>query len=126
MNDLLMHYNKLLEITQKIYSSSQEDIKIALENLKSAIEGTDSLKLQLDTCLALSKKNEEEIAALERIRKRARTVSYIELGIGIPCLIIGFLPIWTKEQQNIKNLFLGVGGTAITTGAATFVVTVRF
>ena len=78
------------------------------------------------SCLALSKKNEEEIAALERIRKRARTVSYIELGIGIPCLIIGFLPIWTKEQQNIKNLFLGVGGTAITTGAATFVVTVRF
>ena len=121
-----MHYNKLLEITQKIYSSSQEDIKIALENLKSAIEGTDSLKLQLDTCLALSKKNEEEIAALERIRRRARITSYIELGIGIPCLIIGISPIWSKEQQNIKNLFLGVGGTAITTGAATFIVTVRF
>lgn len=126
MNDLLIHYNKLLEITQKIYSSSQEDIKIALENLKSAIEGTDSLKLQLDTCLALSKKNEEEIAALERIRKRSRISSYVELGIGIPCLIIGFLPIWTKEQQNIKNLFLGIGGTAITTGAATFIVTVSF
>ena len=126
MNDLLMHYNKLLEITQKIYSSSQEDIKIALENLKSAIEGTDSLKLQLDTCLALSKKNEEEIAALERIRRRARITSYVELGVGIPCLIIGISPIWSKEQQNIKNLFLGIGGTAITTGVATFVVTVRF
>lgn len=126
MNDLLIHYNKLLEITQKIYSSSQEDIKIALENLKSAIEGTDSLKLQLDTCLALSKKNEEVIALLERIRKRSRITSYVELGIGIPCFIIGFLPIWTKEQQNIKNLFLGIGGTAITTGAATFIVTVSF
>ena len=63
---------------------------------------------------------------VEKIRKKIRTVSYIELGIGIPCFIIGFLPIWTKEQQNIKNLFLGVGGTAITTGAVTFVVTVRF
>ena len=68
----------------------------------------------------------ESIALLEKIRKRTRTVSYIELGIGIPCFIIGFLPIWTKEQQNIKNLFLGVGGTAITTGSATFIVTVRF
>lgn len=126
MNDLLMHYNKLLEITQKIYSSSQEDIKIALENLKSAIEGTDSLKLQLDTCLALSKKNEEEIAALERIRRRARITSYVELGVGIPCLIIGISPIWSKEQQNIKNLFLGIGGTATAAGVATFVVTVRF
>lgn len=126
MNDLLMHYNKLLEITQKIYNSSQEDIKIALENLKSAIEGADSLKLQLDTCLALAKKNEEEIAALERIRKRARTTSYIELGIGVPCLVVGLLPIWTEEQQNIKNLFLGIGAAGTSAGAATFIITFYF
>ena len=126
MNDLLTHYNKLLEIIQKIYSSSQEDIKIALESLKSAIEGTDNLKLRLDTCLTLAKKNEEEIAALERIRKRTRIASYIELGVGVPCLVAGFLPIWTQEQQNIKNLFLGVGGTATVASVATFIITIHF
>lgn len=126
MSDLLNHYNKLLEITQKIYNSSQEDIKIALEELRLAIQGTDSLKLQLNTNLMLAKKNAEEIAALERIRKRTRVLSYIELGVGAPCLIVGALQVWTSDQQNIKNLFLGTGLVATLAGASTFVVTIHF
>lgn len=107
-----------------------ENSKKTLKELKQALlsnkEDTSVVIAKLGELYEKIKKLNETITLLERIRKRARTVSYIELGIGIPCLIIGFLPVWTKEQQNIKNLFLGVGGTAITTGAATFVVTVRF
>ena len=107
-----------------------ENSQKTLEELKKALlsnkDDTSCLVSELGELFEKIKKLNESIALLEKIRKRTRTVSYIELGIGIPCFIIGFLPIWTKEQQNIKNLFLGVGGTAITTGAATFVVTVRF
>ena len=107
-----------------------ENSKKTLKELKQALlsnkEDTSVVIAKLGELYEKIKKLNETITLLERIRKRSRTVSYIELGIGIPCFIIGFLPIWTKEQQNIKNLFLGVGGTAITAGAATFVVTVRF
>lgn len=107
-----------------------ENSQKTLEELKKALlsnkEDTSYLISELGELYEKIKKLNESIALLEKIRKRARTVSYIELGIGIPCFIIGFLPIWTKEQQNIKNLFLGIGGAAITTGATTFVVTVRF
>lgn len=107
-----------------------ENSKKTLKELKQALlsnkEDTSVVIAKLGELYEKIKKLNETITLLERIRKRSRTVSYIELGIGIPCFIIGFLPIWTKEQQNIKNLFLGVGGTAITAGAATFVITVRF
>lgn len=107
-----------------------ENSQKTLEELKKALlsnkDDTSYLVSELGELFEKIKKLNESIALLERIRKRTRTVSYVELGIGIPCFIIGFLPIWTKEQQNIKNLFLGIGGTAIITGAATFVVTVRF
>lgn len=107
-----------------------ENSKKTLKELKQALlsnkEDTSVVIAKLGELYEKIKKLNETITLLERIRKRSRTVSYIELGIGIPCFIIGFLPIWAKEQQNIKNLFLGVGGTAITTGAATFIVTVSF
>ena len=60
------------------------------------------------------------------MKKRVRSTSYIELGIGITCLFFGCLPIWTDEQQNIKNLFLGVGATGTAAGAIGFVFTITF
>ena len=102
------------------------DLGISNKQLGLAIQEIESLKIQIEANLKLASKTAEEIASFERIRKRSRTASYIELGIGIPCFIIGFLPIWTKEQQNIKNLFLGIGVSGAFAGAATFVITVRF
>ena len=60
------------------------------------------------------------------MKKRIRSTAYAELGIGIPCLIIGMLPIWTDEQQNIRDLFLGIGGTATAASGFTFVFTITF
>ena len=101
-----------------------------MKELKQALlsnkDDTSYLISELGDLYEKIKKLNEAIALLEGIRKRARTVSYIELGIGIPCLTIGLFPIWTKEQQNIKNLFLGIGGTAAAAGITTFIITFRF
>lgn len=118
--------NRLSQITEKIIKSQSEDLALALDEWNKAIEDVNLLQTQLEINEKLAKKAQEEIAAYQRMKKRLRTTAYVELGVGIPCLVIGMLPIWTKEQQNIKNLFLGIGGTATAAGGATFVFTITF
>lgn len=118
--------NKISQITEKIIKSQNEDLAVALGEWNKALEDTNLLKTQLEINEKLAKQAQEEIAALKNMKKRIRIVSYIELGIGVPCLVIGCLPIWTPEQQNIKNLFLGIGGTATVAGGFTFAFTITF
>ena len=118
--------NKLSQITEKIIKSQNEDLAMALDEWNRALEDTNILKAQLEINEKLAKQAQEEIAALKNMKKRLRAVSYIELGIGVPCLVLGLLPIWTDEQQNIKNLFLGVGSTATAAGGFTFAFTITF
>lgn len=118
--------NKLSQITEKIIKSQNEDLAMALDEWNKAFEDTNILKAQLEINEKLAKQAQEEIVALKNMKKRLRTVSYIELGIGIPCLTLGLSPIWTNEQQNIKNLLLGIGGTAATSGCVTLVFTIPF
>lgn len=106
--------------------SQLQDLGIVNEQLGLMQQETESLKIQIEANLRLATKMAEEIAALTKMKKRLRTLSYIELGVGVPCLVIGCLPIWTDEQQNIKNLFLGVGGTATAAGGFTFAFTITF
>ena len=106
--------------------SQNEDIGIVNEQLGKAIEDTETIKTRLAVCRMLAEKQAEEIAAYQKMRKRLRTLSYVELGIGVPTLILGCLPIWTPEQQNIKNLLLGVGGTTTAAGGFTFAFTITF
>lgn len=106
--------------------SQNEDIGIINEQLGKAYEDTESIKTRLAICQLLAEKQGEEIAYYSRMKKRVRTASYIELGIGLPTLILGCLPIWTSDQQNIKNLLLGIGGTATSAGAVSFAFTITF
>lgn len=106
--------------------SQLQDLGIVNEQLGLAQQETESLKIQIEANLRLATKMAEEIAAYQRMKKRLRTTAYVELGIGIPCLVIGMLPIWTDEQKNIQNLFLGIGGTSTAAGGATFVFTITF
>ena len=126
LSDLFQHTMKLTEITEKIIKSQNEDMKLALEEWNKAVADTESLKAQIDTNLKLATKLTEELAAYQRMKKRLRVASYVELGVGVPCLVLGLLPIWTDGQQNIKNLFLGIGGTATVAGCATFAFTITF
>ena len=126
MLELQKHYNNLIAILQKMTNSQLQDLGIVNEQLGLATQETESLKVQVEANLRLASKMAEEIAAYEKMKKRLRTTAYIELAVGLPCLAIGCLPIWTDEQQNIKNLFLGVGGTATAAGGFTFAFTITF
>ena len=106
--------------------SQLQDLGIVNEQLGLATQETESLKVQIEANLRLASKMAEEIAAYEKMKKRLHTTAYIELAVGVPCLAVGCLPIWTDEQQNIKNLFLGVGSTATVAGGFTFVFTITF
>ena len=107
-----------------------ENSKKTLKELKQALlsnkEDTSTVIVELGELYEKVKKLNELIASYERMKKRIRLTAYAELGIGIPCLIMGCLPIWTNEQQNIRNLLLGIGGTATAAGGFTFVFTITF
>lgn len=107
-----------------------ENSKKTLKELKQALlsnkEDTSVVVAELGELYEKVKKLNERIASYEKMKRRLRTTSYVELGIGIPCLVIGLLPIWTDEQQNIRNLFLGIGGAATAAGGFTFAFTITF
>ena len=96
------------------------------EQLGLATQETESLKVQIEANLRLASKMAEEIAAYEKMKKRLRTTAYVELAVGVPCLVIGCLPIWTDEQKNIQNLLIGVGATSTIAGGVGFTFTLTF
>ena len=106
--------------------SQLQDLGIVNEQLGLATQETESLKIQIEANLRLASKMAEEIAAYEKMKKRLRTTAYIELAIGVPCLVIGCLPIWTDEQKNIQNLLIGVGATSTIAGGVGFTFTLSF
>lgn len=104
--------------------------KKTLEELKQALlsnkDDTSTVIAELGLLYERVKKLNEEVALYTKMRHRLKTVSYIELGVGVPCLVLGLLPIWTDEQKNIQNLFLGIGSTATISGVFTFTFTITF
>lgn len=103
--------------------SQLQDLGIVNEQLGLATQETESLKIQIEANLRLASKMAEEIAAYEKMKKRLRTTAYVELAVGVPCLVIGCLPIWTDEQKNIQNLLIGVGTTSTIAGGVGFTFT---
>lgn len=96
------------------------------EQLGLATQETESLKLQIAAIERLEAKQYEELCYYKKIRDRVRFISYVELGVGVPCLVLGSLPIWNDSQKNIQNLLLGVGATGTIAGGAGFIFTIRF
>ena len=126
MLELQTHYSNLITILQKMTKSQLQDLGIVNEQLGLATQETESLKIQIEANLRLASKMAEEIAAYEKMKKRLRTTAYIELVVGVPCLIIGCLPIWTDGQKNIQNLLIGVGATSTIAGGIGFTFTLSF
>lgn len=103
---------------------------MTLQNLKQALisnkEDTSNVISELGLLYERTKSLNEKVEQLTKVKKRIRTTSYIEVGVGVPCLILGILPIWTDQQKNIQNLLLGIGATATTSGLITFSFTFNF
>ena len=104
--------------------------KTTLEELKKALlsnkDDTSTVIAELGLLYERVKRLNEEVALYTKMKQRLKTVSYFELGVGVPCLVLGLLPIWTDEQKNIQNLFLGIGSTATISGVFTFTFTITF
>lgn len=126
MSQLFEHMNRLSQITEKIIKSQSEDLSLALDEWNKALEDTTLLRTQLEINETLARKAQEELNAALRVKQRVRFASYVELGIGIPTLILGCLPIWTDEQKNIQNLLIGVGATSTIAGGVGFTFTLTF
>ena len=107
-----------------------ENSQKTLEELKKALlsnkDDTSYLVSELGELFEKVKNLNELLESYKKIKKRLRTVSYFELGIGIPCVIFGYLPIWTEEQKNIQNLLLGIGFSNTVSGLITFTFTINF
>lgn len=130
---------RLKEATQYSMSLEQDllDMRIELNNSKTTLEGlkqallsnkedTSTVIAELGLLYERVKKLNEEVALYTKMRQRLKIVSYVELGVGVPCLALGLLPIWTDEQKNIQNLLLGLGGSATAAGLFTFTFTFKF
>lgn len=130
---------RLKEATQ--YSMSLEkdllDMRIELSNSKTTLEelkqallsnkdDTSTVIAELGLLYERVKKLNEEVALYTKMRQRLKILSYVELGVGVPCLALGLLPIWTDAQKNIQNLLLGIGGSATAAGLFTFTFTFKF
>lgn len=103
-----------------------ENSQKTLEELKKALlsnkDDTSYLVSELGELFEKVKKLNEVLESYKKIQKRLKILSYFELSIGVPCIILACLPIWTEEQKNIKNLLLGTGTTSATFGLMTFTI----
>lgn len=130
---------RLKEATQYSMSLEQDllDMKIELNNSKTTLDelkrallsnkdDTSTVIAELGLLYERVKKLNEDVALFTKMRHRLKILSYVELGVGVPCLALGLLPIWTDEQKNIQNLLLGLGGSATAAGLFTFTFTFKF
>ena len=130
---------RLKEATQYSMSLEQDllNMRIELNNSKKTLkelkqallsnkEDTSVVVAELGELYEKVKKLNELVVSYEKMKKRLRTTAYVELAVGVPCLVIGMLPIWTDEQKNIQNLLIGVGATSTIAGGVGFVFTLTF
>ena len=107
-----------------------ENSKKTLKELKQALlsnkEDTSAIVVELGELYEKVKELNELIASYEKMKKRLRKTAYVELAVGVPCLAIGCLPIWTDKQKNIQNLLIGVGATSTIAGGVGFTFTLLF
>ena len=107
-----------------------ENSQKTLEELKKALlsnkDDTSYLVSELGELFEKVKKLNEVLESYKKIQKRLKILSYFELSVGVPCIVLACLPIWTKDQKNIKNLLLGTGTASAASGLITFTFTINF
>ena len=93
----------------KIAESSNQDIKILVEELNNINGSTEELRKQLDDAYKLAKKAAEEVAINKRIVKRVRITSSITGGAGIILGTTGYVVKGVSNDLGNILLFSGIG-----------------
>ena len=121
------HLSQNLETELKTMKQELQNSKNTCSELKKALN---SSNIDLDNVIGEIGKLSEDIKYLEEKLKmknntinRLRKTSYAELGVGVSFFAVGLLPIWTDDQKNLQNIFLGFGGAMAISGGITFTFT---
>ena len=110
---LFVKFNELLEEGSRIQKSQDEDLALALAEIKKAQETASAMKTQLDTCIMLARIQAEE---LEKAKKKITYGKWTSWGLcatGLALFGVSYLP----EDPNVKTALRTAGIVAGVTGA---------
>lgn len=125
---LFVKFNELLEEGSRIQKSQDEDLALALAEIKKAQETASSMKTQLETCIMLARIQAEELEkAKKKITYGAISGGLIGLGAGI---MITTLIVSAANNDTLNNIQykapLFIGAASCVLGAGGLVFTFRF
>ena len=110
---LFIKFNELLEEGSRIQQSQDEDLILALAEIKKAQETASAMKSQLNTCIMLARIQAEE---LEKAKKKITYGKWTSWGLcatGLTLFGVSYLP----EDTNVKTALKTAGIVAGVTGA---------
>ena len=125
-SSLLPNLENELKNTKLELENSKKTCQELRKSLESNLNDIDTILAEIAEAYEMVDKLKEQISSLSRIKNRIRITSYVELGIGVPTLVLGCLPIWKEDQKNIQNLLLGIGGSLTAAGGVGFIFTFNF
>ena len=125
-SSLLPNLENELKNTKLELENSKKTCQELKKKLESNLNDVDNILAEIAEAYKKVEDLKEEISSLTKIKKRIRTASYVELGIGVPTLVLGCIPIWKEDQKNIQNLLLGIGGSLTTAGGVGLIFTFNF
>lgn len=80
---LFVKFNELLEEGSRIQQSQDDDLALALDEIKKAQETASAMKAQLGTCIMLARIQAEELEKSQKKIKILKNTSFVLLGAGV-------------------------------------------
>lgn len=108
---------------EKIVTSQNQDMGLAINELNKALSDVDFLRTHLTSMEILARKQAEEIAALNNRYKGLKRVRIGSLCVGGAGLIIGvtgYFVYKTDSSEELGKMLMYTGATALGCSAATF------
>lgn len=112
---LFVKFNELLEEGSRIQQSQDDDLALALDEIKKAQETASAMKTQLDTCIMLARIQAEELEKTQRKIKILKNTSFVLFGAGVLTTVIGACAV--SKESPAYPIIMSTGITAGIVGA---------
>lgn len=119
-------YDQILNILERMSESQLSDLGLSQKLLADALEETEELKKRMAVIQALEQRQHEKLLTLEAAQKRIRTLSMVEIGVGLPLLIIGATVPFPDQYSSFQRACTGVGAALTVAGGAGLIFTIHF